>query len=153
MILVILSCTLAFNVYGQKAVAPANVIQAFEQKVPTARGVKWEFDREDNLWEASYKIGREKFSAAFSEVGTWVETERNIKFAQLPQPVRATLKSDFFEYEVEEVELIETPGGRFYAVEAELEREGREYVLELHFSPEGKLRKQVDSKENADPKD
>lgn len=139
MILVMVFTTMAFTVYGQKTNVPLVVKNVFEQKVSNAKDVEWKYDSEDKLWEVEYEIGNDELTSAFDENGKWVETEKEIKFSELPEPVKLTLKADYSDYEVEEVEFIETPEGKFYEVEVELEKNGKDLEFELLISPDGKV--------------
>ena len=69
----------------------------------------------------------------------WLETEMEIKFSKLPESVKAVLKADYAEYKVEEVVWVETPDGKFYEVEVELEKRGQELEFEILFSQDGKI--------------
>ncbi|MBD3270561.1 hypothetical protein GF376_03470 [Candidatus Peregrinibacteria bacterium] len=150
MISVIVLSTMTFTAYGQKTDVPANVKKAFEQKVSNAKDVEWEYDSEDKLWEVEFEIGKAEFTSAFDENGKWVETEKEIKFSELPEGVKATLKADYSDYEVEEVELVEKPEGKFYEVEIELEKDDKELEFELLFSPDGKFIKEEQEKDDDD---
>jgi predicted small lipoprotein YifL len=149
-ILVIVFSTTTFPACGQKTDVPSNVKNAFEQKVSNAKDVEWEYDIEDKLWEVEYEIGKTEITSAFDENGKWVETENEIKFSELPEAVKATLKADFSDYEVEEVEYVETPDGKFYEVEVELEKDKKEIEFELLFSPDGKVVKKEQEKDDED---
>jgi hypothetical protein len=149
-ILAVAFCAMTFTACEQKTDVPAKVKKAFEQKVSNAKDVEWEYDSEDKLWEVEYEIGEDEFTSAFDENGKWVETEKEIKFAELPEPVKATLKADYSDYEVEEVEFVETPKGKFYEVEVELEKDDEEVEFELLFSTDGKVVKKEQEKDDED---
>jgi hypothetical protein len=153
MILVMVLIIMTFTAYGQKTDVPSNVKKAFEQKVSNAKDVEWEYDSEDKLWEVEYEIGKAEFTSAFDENGKWVETEIEIKFSELPEAVKATLKADYSDYEVEEVEFVETPEGKFYEVEVELEKDDEEVEFELLFSPDGKVVKKEQEKDDDEDDD
>jgi len=148
MILLMVFGTMTFTAFGQKTDVPAKVKNAFEQKVSNAKDVEWEYDSEDKVWEVEYEIGKDEFTSAFDENGKWVETEKEIKFSELPEPVKATLKADYSDYEVEEVEFVETPDGKFYEVEVELEKDDKEVEYELLIAPDGKVVKKEQEKDD-----
>jgi hypothetical protein len=152
-ILVIVLSTTTFKACGQKTDVPSNVKKAFEQKVSNAKDVEWEYDNEDKLWEVEYEIGKAEFTSVFDVNDKWVETEKEIKFTELPEAVKATLKADYSDYEVEEVEFVETPEGRFYEVEVELEKDNQELEYELLFSADGKVVKKEPEKDDDDDED
>lgn len=139
MIFVPVLCTLNFTALGQKTDVPQIVKQAFEQKMPNAKDVEWEYNSDDKLWEVEYKTGRAEFTSAFDENGIWVETEKEINFSKLPKAIKATLKADYSDYKVEEVEVVETLEGTFYEVEVKTGKGDKELEFELLFSPDGKV--------------
>jgi hypothetical protein len=150
LILMIALHTMTFTSYGQKTNVPVNVIKAFEQKVSNAKEVEWEYDSEEKNWEVEYEIGKDEFTSEFDENGIWLETEMEIKFSKLPEPVKATLKSDFVEYKVEEVVMIESPGGKFYEIEVELVKNHKEIEYEIRIAPDGKVIQKEEEKETKD---
>lgn len=112
-----------------KEPVPEKVKAAFTAKFPTARNVKW--DRENATeWEAEFNLDGGEFSANFSNEGTWMETEREMKVEELPVAVKTTLDTDLVGYKVEEAEEVETPNGVHYAVE--VEQGGTTYEVELN---------------------
>jgi len=136
----------------EKVDAPAKIKSSFEQKYPDTKVIEWEFDNEDKMWEAEFKMGKPELTAVFSENGDWVETEQEIKKKDLPQPVRATLQSEFAEYDIEETEFVETPEGKFYEIEVELEKKDSEIEIELLISPDGKVIKKEEEQDEEDKK-
>lgn len=153
MIVVMVLSTMTFTAYGQKTDVPSSVKKVFEQKVSNAKDVEWEYDGEEKLWEVEYEIGKSEFTSAFDENGKWVETEKEIKFSELPEAIKETLKSDFSDYEVEEIEFVETPEGKFYEVEVELEKDDKEVEFDLLFSPDGKVVKKEQEKDDEEDDD
>jgi|GEM_PF-1817944 len=64
-------------------------------------------------------------------------SEKSIEFSELPKAVQDAFKnSEYAEWEIEEVEKVETDKGTMY--ELEVENEDETYY-ELYFSLEGKL--------------
>ena len=141
---------MTLTVYGQKKEVPGLVKKAFEQRVPNPKSVEWEFNSEDKLWEVEYKIGKEEFTSAFDENGKWVETEKEMKFSKLPEQVKATIKADYSQYKVDEVEYVESPDGIFYEIKAELVKDKKELEFEILISLDGKV---IQVKEEEEDKD
>lgn len=138
--------TIAFTACQQKTEVPAKVKNAFEQKISNAKDVEWEYDKEDKFWEVEYEIGKDEFTSAFDENGKWIETEKEIEISELPEAVKTTLNTDYSDYDVEEVEFVETPEGKFYEVKVELENDEKELEFELLISPDGKVVKKKEEK-------
>jgi hypothetical protein len=123
----------------QKLNPSSEVINAFEKKVANAEDVEWEYDSEDKLWEVVYRVEQTEFSATFDENGKWLETEKTIGFSELPAELREVLEALYSDYNIEELEWVDTPEGTFYEVDFELDDSMDEKELELLFSPEGKI--------------
>lgn len=114
---------------------PAAVISAFKQKFPTATKIKWELESKTE-YEASFKLNGTEVSANFDNTGKWLETETEIKVADLPAAIIAILLKDFAGYRIEEIEKIESAkNGNCYEVELEKDKEN----LEALFTADGKL--------------
>ena len=145
-----LMMALSMPVFAQKSETPSDVIASFEQKFPNTQKVEWAFDEEDNLWEAEHVFNHTEYTSAFTPTGEWVETEKELKRKDLPQAVLTTLKSEFDDFDIEEVVWIETPEGTFYEVELEQEENGREATLELTLTPEGTVVKKESGDDEED---
>ena len=151
MIIMMLFSTLTFTAYGQTHDVPSNVENAFEQKVSNAKDVEWDYDSVEKMWEVEYEIDKADFEAEFDENGNWLETEKEINYSELPTAVMESLKSNYPHCEIEEVDYVETPEGKFYEVEIELEKDGKELEYDLLFTPLGKIvKKDQDDKEDDD---
>lgn len=97
---VIFSCSFAIT-------PPAAVKMAFEKKFPNATKVTWgkEVAKE---WEAAFTFEGNKISANFGEDGTWLETEKEIKAADLPKAVSAAIKLKYPGWAIIEADKTET---------------------------------------------
>lgn len=115
----------SFSVCAQKA-PPAAVVTAFNQKFSNIKELKWEKEK-NGAWEAEFEQGEVDMSANFSADGKWLETETEIKVAELPAPVQAALKgkrvkeaakilradgSTVYEAEVKHKDLLYDAGGK-----------------------------------------
>lgn len=76
--------------FSQKS-APAAVREAFSKKFPGVSDADWDKENAQE-WEAEFEQNGKDISANFRADGTWLETETEIQFADLPAPVQATLK-------------------------------------------------------------
>ena len=117
-----------------KQSAPDAVTKAFQAKYPDAQHVEWEME-ENNEWEAEFKANGEKLSACFDESGTWLKTEKEMKKSDLPSSVKDSLDDKFKNYELEEVESLETPDFNGY----EIELEQNETEIEIWVTASGKI--------------
>jgi hypothetical protein len=114
--------------------APKLVENAFSEKFPTAKNVKWDKENEKE-WEAEFKMNGKEFSANFLTDGTWQETEHEISKNEIPVAVKKVLDTDFEGFKIEEAEISETTNGKVYEVLIEKGETTKEVV----FSEEGKI--------------
>lgn len=86
---------------------PAAVQKAFEKKFPNATSVSWgkEGDKE---WEAEFTFDGDKISSNFAEDGTWLETEKEIKIANLPKAVADAINLKYPGWTITEADKTES---------------------------------------------
>ncbi len=133
---------------AQKTNVPENVVNAFNQKFPDAKSVKWDKEN-DTEWEAEFKLNGEEYSANYSTDGAWKETEHEIETSAIPANVKQTLDGEFADYKIEEAEISETAEGTVY----EFGIEKDETEMEVAISPDGKVVKKEVKAEEKDEED
>ena len=109
-----LCCCVAFlflscSPSGEKVSVPEVVKTKFETLYPKAGNPKWEL--EDGKYEASFKQDSIESSVIFSADGNVIQSETAIDVAQLPQPVKDYLTSQFGNQKIEEAEKITNSNG------------------------------------------
>ena len=151
-IFVLLTAALCIDVaYAQKIAAdkvPSAVSSAFKTKFPTATKTTWEIENK-NEFEANFKLNGVETSANFDNAGKWLETETEIKVAELPAAIQTAIKTDFAGFKIEEASKIESlKNGNCY--EAEIEKGEESY--DVLFSNDGKVlsRSKLEEKEKKD---
>lgn len=128
---------------------PKAVSDAFTAKFPTAKSVKWDKEN-DKEWEAEFKMNGKEYTANFSNNGEWLETECEIKKSELPAAVLTSIKTNFAEYKIDEVEISESMKVTVY--EVILEKGNDE--MEVVFDKSGKIiSKKVHKEDDEDEKD
>ena len=135
----ILFCLIHLGSCKQKLNVPSAVQEAFEQKFLNPQDASWEYDSENNLWEVNFLVDETKLSAVFNADGEWMETEMDIPFSELPEVIQDALNADYPDYNIEELEWIESPEGVFYEVDFALINEGEESELEILFASDGSV--------------
>lgn len=127
---------------------PAKVKAAFYQKFPNAKKAKW--DKENATeWEVEFKLNGKEYSANFTSVGVWRETEHEISKSKLPDAVKTTLNNEFKDYDIDESEVSETPKEVVY--EFALENDGKDF--EVAILPNGKVIKKEAKKDSDEEND
>lgn len=135
----VLFCLANLGSCKQKLNVPSAVQEAFEQKFLNTQEASWEYDSENNLWEVEFLVDETELSAVFNADGEWMETEMDIPFSELPQMIQDALNTDYPDYNIEELEWIESPEGVFYEVDFALDNAGEESELEILFASDGSV--------------
>ena len=82
---------------------PVAAKTAFAAKYPTAQKVKWSVEKPGEF-EVEFTLNKVATSALYDATGKLLETEGEIKEAELPQAVKATIVKDFAGYKLDEIE-------------------------------------------------
>lgn len=115
--------------------APTVVQESFAQKYPGIEVKKWGLDS-NGRWEAKFEVEGFKYRADFNKNGEWVETERSLRFKELPEKVQEAVKREYGDERIAEVEEVNHPTkGLFYDVE--FKRSGKNQDVE--FDPSGRV--------------
>ena len=146
MLVTVLSFGILSTSCAQKQTSPAAVQAAFKAKFPTVQKAKWDME-DQNEWEAEFKTDGKEMSANFSTDGTWLETETELKAADLPQAVKDAIASQFAGYKMEEASMVQTAE---MAAGYEVELEKGETTIEVLFGADGTVIKQKTEKEEDD---
>ena len=121
---------------------PQLVTKTFAAQYPKVAKVKWGIEKPGE-YEAEFDYNKAEMSALYNEKGTLLETETEIKNAELPQAIRTTLAKDFVGYKFDEFEKAEANGIVTYEMEAKKDKK----TFELVFDRSGKLINQEEEKE------
>lgn len=122
---------------------PALVMRAFHSKFPESNQQSWAMEGK-TTYEVVFFNGNRKQSATYKEDGTWIETETEIKFGQLPHPVSAAFNKQFGDFTIQETTEVETADkGTLYELVINKGKEG----YEVQFSAKGELLKKEAAKE------
>ena len=113
---------------------PAALTGSFKDKFPSATAAKWE--KEGDEYEVTFKLKKEGFAAKFDATGKWLETEQQIKVAELPMPIQNNIKKEFPGFKIEEACKLESLKDG-HAYEAEVVK-GKE-SWDLIYTMDGKL--------------
>ena len=129
------------------AFAQSNEVKSTLTKMfPSAENVKWS-QEDDTEWEAEFNINVQKFSANFSNNGTWLETERELETVEIPTAIQTTIAKEFADYQVKEAALSETKNGSVF----EFELSQGKTVLEVTFNRDGSVvKKEIETEKDND---
>lgn len=112
---------------------PFAIKAAFAKMYPGIKQATW--DKENNLYEASFTDGSYKGSVLFDANGKWTERETAIPVSQLPQKVRAYMQTHYKKEKLLGAAKIKKSSGE---VEYEAEIKGKD----IFFTKDGEFIKE-----------
>lgn len=102
---------------GNAIAVPDVVEEAFRAKFGDQISPKWEIDS-NGFWEADFESEGDAARADFTVQGKWVETERSVKFDELPDAVQQAVRAEFGDRELAELEAVDSSAkGKFFDIE------------------------------------
>jgi hypothetical protein len=109
-IFVVLAMVFVYATSPAQGKVPKSVETAFNVKFPKAIKVKWEKENKHE-YEANFMQNGLNYSANFSDLGEWFETESLITFDELPLKIQTVFNSNHKEEKIKAVAKIETSKG------------------------------------------
>src|SRR2546422_758929 len=88
------------------------VTKGFNAKFPAATKPSWEI--ENGRYECEFKINGKEQEASFDPSGKWLDTETDIKIADLPKEVSDAIAKQLTGYKVTSAEKVEASDGKTY---------------------------------------
>jgi hypothetical protein len=132
----------------KKVEVPEIVKKAFAKNYPNVTKVEWSIAKKGE-YEAEFDLNKTEMSVIIDNNGTILETESEIKEADLPQAIKATLAKDYADYKINEITKTDAKG----VVTYEMEAKPKKKEFELVFDNNGKLLKQEEEKGDKEDKD
>jgi hypothetical protein len=104
---------------------PQAVKSAMAKKYPAISKIAW--SKEENDFESEFTQNGKTMSAIFDPSGTWKETETEVPFSTLPQPVKQYFDQHFKGKKVKESAVVNKADG---STVYEAEVDNTDYVLD-----------------------
>ena len=118
---------------------PSVVVNTFQARFPAITGVDWK--KIVNGYEAEADINDStEVSVRFDETGKLLVTKQDVSNKEINATIMATIQQDYKDYEVDDVEKLETNGNVYYQVELKAKRKKE---VNLVFTVEGREEKTV----------
>ena len=111
-VIIVVALVLSTIAFAQKVKAtkvPEIVLKSLMSEYPNAKKVKW--DKEDNNFEASFKLNKIANSVVFNNEGEILETEVEINFNELPKKAVNYIIKNYKNQKVKETAKIITAKG------------------------------------------
>lgn len=114
---------------------PAAVKNAITKKYGEIRNIDWE--KKGVFYQAEFTKDRREHEVLLDEKGNIVKIYEDISESELPQKAIQTIKSDYSEYKISEVERITKDGSVLYKVELKF----GERDVDVYFNHTGEITK------------
>ena len=122
-IIMLVLCTTIYSITYAQTTVPTTVETALKQKFPNAQKPLWGKENAHE-YEAEFMLNGFKTSANFSDAGKWLETEVEIKAADLPKKVVDAFHKKYAGAEITSASKIETADNKI-KYEAEFTNHGK----------------------------
>lgn len=124
---------------------PAPVREQVQKQYPDAKGIEWDFDHDEDVYEAEFRINGLEYELKIVPDGTVRFSKAEIPLQSLPAAVTAAIARDFPGYAPRRAKQLTVRGAMKYRVYCRSEAAGAVRKLELYYAPDGKfLSKETD---------
>jgi hypothetical protein len=138
----------SFSAFAQQVNVPKSAKDAFVKLYPKATEVKW--DKENQGYEASFKLNGKDMSVIFDKEGKVLETETAIEISQLPKGVEKYVMENYKGFKITGAAKIVNSKGEV-TFEAEVSKD--KIKKDLLFDANGKPEKKDVNKESENEED
>lgn len=118
---------------------PAPVKEQVQKQYPDAKAIEWDFDNDEDVYEAEFRINGLEYDLKIHPDGTISFSKADIPLRSLPAAVTASIARDFPGYTPRRAKQITVRGALKYRVYCRSESAGAVRKLELYYAPDGKL--------------
>ena len=137
--LTLLACSLflfAASGFAQTNDAPATVQNSFKAKYGNVQVKDWDWEDDEEMYEAEFKMNGKEYEAYFTADGTWMKTKAELKKEELPAGVSSALNSGQYKaWNMGDRMEMDTPEGKMYKVKVE----NKDQTMYLKYDANGKL--------------
>ncbi|AFH47877.1 Hypothetical protein IALB_0165 [Ignavibacterium album JCM 16511] len=142
----------SFTAFAQQVNVPKSAKDAFSKLYPKATEVKW--DKENQGYEASFKLNGKDMSVIFDKDGKVMETETAIEISQLPKGVEKYVMDNFKGYKITgAAKIVKANGEELFEAEITKGKEKKDLFFDKNGKPEKKDVNKESEKENEKEED
>lgn len=117
---------------------PAPVKAQVQNQFPNAGVIEWDFDHDEDVYEAEFHINGLEYEMKLSADGTVFLIKADVPLQSLPAPVTAAVAKDFPGYALRSAKQITVRGTVKYRVDCRSESAAVR-KLELYYTPDVRL--------------
>ena len=107
---------------------PANLKNTFSKEYPVATDIEWKKELEH--YKVEFEINRKDHEIWYNASGSIIKKEQEITEAELPQAIRAVIKSKYAGYRVDDAEIVWKNKMKTYEVELEKGQDEKHVIFD-----------------------
>lgn len=150
--LVIALLLISFTSFAQQTNIPKAAKDSFSKLYPKATEVKW--DKENQDYEASFKLDGKNMSVIFDKNGKVMETESAIEISQLPKGIEKYVMDNYKEYKITgAAKIVKSNGEELFEAEITKGKDKKDMFFDKNGKPEKKDVNKENENEEEDEED
>lgn len=143
---------ISFTAFAQQTNIPKSAKDSFSKLYPKATEVKW--DKENQGYEASFKLDGKDLSVIFDKAGKVMETETAIEISQLPKGIEKYVMDNYKGYKITgAAKIVKANGEETYEAEVTKGKDKKDLLFDKSGKPEKKDVNKENENEEEDEKD
>ncbi len=107
---------------------PSVVVNAVSTAHPSATNIDWEKEKE--VYEAEFDIDTKEYTVQVSNTGQVIQTKYDVVATELPQTITSVISGTYNNYKIDDVEMVEKDGRKYYQVELEATLKSKQLVFD-----------------------
>ncbi len=142
----------SFTAFAQQVNVPKSAKDTFSKLYPEATEVKW--DKENQDYEASFKLNGKDMSVIFDKDGKVLETETAIEISQLPKGIDKYVMDYYKGYKITgAAKIVKANGEELFEAEITKGKEKKDLFFDKNGKPEKKDLNKENEEENENEED
>lgn len=142
-LLLLVICILGVHVYAgdiDESRVPRMVKESVKKAYPEAARVKWDFEEDENVYEAEFEIGDLEYKLEITPEGKIVYSKEDITIESIPPVIKEYLAKEYAGYKIMGANKIMKKGVVKYDVGIVGKNSyGHKRHYNIHFDAEGKV--------------
>lgn len=107
---------------------PGNLRDTFDKEYPKASDVEWE--KELGNYKVEFDLNRRDHEVWYNASGNMLKKEQEITEAEIPEIIRATIKSKYAGYRVDDVEMVYKNNVKTFEIELEKGQDEKHLIFD-----------------------
>jgi len=117
---------------------PSVVLNAVTSAYPSATNIDWE--KQKDIYEAEFDIDTKDYTVLLSSTGNVLKTKYDVAETELPAAIKNLISSNYKNYILDDVDVVEQNGRKYYQVELDGKLTDKKLVLDEAGKEQGSVK-------------